>query len=175
MSARRFYLGHRITELKARVQADAVFIFRYRKGLLGDITVLLHADDECAAGAGGGMNAEAGGHLAGTDALLPGASATQRNLFVSQAMSVMEVVQQQRDRDLLQLGVLDDAKRIADNTEATASLSTQKAVEAKVFKHMDEASRIRLRSSLLEIAAGVASMTDLTHMLTTILVWVREF
>eukprot|EP00904_Undaria_pinnatifida_P008635 jgi/Undpi1/4901/HiC_scaffold_19.g08253.m1 len=121
------------------------------------------------------MNAEAGGHLAGTDALLPGASATQRNLFVSQAMSVIEVVQQQRDRDLLQLGVLDDAKRIADNTEATASLSTQKAVEAKVFKHMDEASRIRLRSSLLEIAAGVASMTDLTHMLTTILVWVREF
>ena len=144
-TARRFYLSHRITELKARVQADAVFIFRLRKGLLGDITELLHADDECAAGEGGGMDAEAGGHLAGTDALPPGASATQRNRLFSQAMSVMEVVQQQRDRDLLQLGELENAKRVADNTEATASLASQKAVEAKVFQHMDEASRIRLR------------------------------
>ena len=60
-------------------------------------------------------------------------------------MSVMEVVQQQRDRDLLQLGELENAKRVPDNTEATASLASQKAVEAKVFQHMDEASRIRLR------------------------------
>ena len=144
-TARRFYLSHRITELKARVRADAGFIFRLRKGLLGDITELLHADDECAAGEGGGMDAEAGGHLAGADALRPGASATQRNRLFSQAMSVMEVVQQQRDRDLLQLGELENAKRVADNTEATASLASQKAVEAKVFQHMDEASRIRLR------------------------------
>ena len=57
-----------------------------------------------------------------------------KRLF-SQAMSViMEVVQQQRDRDLLQLGELEDAKRLADNTKATASLVAQKAVEAKVFK-----------------------------------------
>eukprot|EP00904_Undaria_pinnatifida_P008389 jgi/Undpi1/4680/HiC_scaffold_18.g08034.m1 len=162
-TARRFYLGHRITELKARVQADAVLIFRLRKGLLGDITELLHADDECSAGERDGMDAEAGGHLAGADALPPGASATQRNRLFSQAMSVMEVVQQQRDRDLLQLGELEDAKRVADTTKATASLATQKTVEAKVFKHMDEASRIRLRFSLLEIAAGVASMTGLKN------------
>ena len=78
-------------------------------------------------------------------------------------MSVMEVVQQQRYRDLLQPGELDEAKRVADNTEATVSLATQKAVDAKVFQHMDEASRIRLQFSLPEIAAGVASMTDLTY------------
>eukprot|EP00904_Undaria_pinnatifida_P009801 jgi/Undpi1/5951/HiC_scaffold_2.g01225.m1 len=77
------------------------------------------------------MDAEAGGHLAGADALPPGASATQRNRLFSQAMSVMEVVQQQRDRDLLQLGELEDAKRVADTTEATPSLATQKTVEAK--------------------------------------------
>ena len=63
--ARRIYLGHRITKLKSGVQADAVFIFRLRKGLQGDIIELLHANDECAAGEGGGMNAVAGGHLAG--------------------------------------------------------------------------------------------------------------
>ena len=108
------------------------------------------------------MNAEAGEHLAGADALPPGASATQRNRLFSETMSIMEVVQEQRDRDLLQLSELEDAKRVTDNTEATASLATQKAVEAKVFKHMDEASRIRLRFSLLEIAEGVASMMDLT-------------
>ena len=121
------------------------------------------------------MDAEAGGHLAGADALPPGGSATQRYQLFSQAMSVMEVVQQQRDRDLLQLGELEDAKRVADNTEATASLAAQKTVESKVLKHMDEASRIRLRFSLLEIAAGVASMTDLTYKSRTILAWVREF
>ena len=64
-------------------------------------------------------------------------------------MSVMDVVQQQRDRDLLQLGELEDAKRVADNAEATASLAIRKTVEAKVFKRMDEASRIRLRFSIL--------------------------
>ena len=54
-----------------------------------------------------------------------------KRLF-SQAMSViMEVVQQQRDRDLLQLGELEDAKRLADNTKATASLVTQKAVRSE--------------------------------------------
>ena len=74
-TARRLYLGYRITELKARVQADAVLIFRLRKGLLGDVTELLHADDECSAGERDGMDAEAGGHLAGADALPPGASA----------------------------------------------------------------------------------------------------
>ena len=64
-------------------------------------------------------------------------------------MSVMEVVQQQCDRDPLQSGELEYVKQVADTTEATASLATQKAVKAKVFKHMDEASRIRLRFSLL--------------------------
>ena len=78
-TARRFYLGHRITELKVRVQAYAVLILRLRKGMLGDITELLHADDECSAGERDGMDAEAGGHLAGADALPPGASATQRD------------------------------------------------------------------------------------------------
>ena len=63
------------------MQADAVLIFRLRKGLLGDITELLHADDECSAGERDGMDAEAGGHLAGADALPPGGSATRRNRF----------------------------------------------------------------------------------------------
>ena len=174
-TARRFYPGHRITQLKARVQADAVFIFRLWKGLLGDIIELLHADDECAAGEGGCMNAEASGHLAGADALMPGASATQPNCFFSQAMSVTEVVQQQRDRDILQLRELDNGKRVADNKEATASLATHKAVEAKVFKHVDEVSRIRLRFSLLEITACVAPTTDLAYKPRTILAQVREF
>ena len=143
------------------MQADAVLIFRLRKGLLGDITVLLHADDERAAVEGGGMDAEAGGHLPGADALPPGASATQRNRLFSQAMSVMEVVQQQHEQDLLQLGELENAKRVINTTKATALLATQRAEEKKVFKHMDEASRIWLRFALLKIAAGVASMTDL--------------
>ena len=35
---------------------------------------------------------------------------------------------------------------------------TQQEFKAKVYKHMDEASLIRLRFSLLEIAEGVASV-----------------
>ena len=85
-TARRFYLGHRITELKARVHSDAVRIFRLRKGLFGDIIELLHADDECAAGEGGDKEAEAGGHLTGADALPPGGSATQHHRLFSLAM-----------------------------------------------------------------------------------------
>ena len=115
------------------MQADAVLISRLRKYPLGGITELLHADDECAAGEGGGMNAEAGVHLAGVDALPPGASATQRNRLLCETMSIMEVVQQQRDRDLLQLSELEDASewpthgshRFARHPESSRSKGVQ--------------------------------------------------
>ena len=174
-AARNFQLGRRISSLQADVQMDAQYILRIRKAMLGDIAELLHTDDECAVGEEGGGDAEDGAHPAGADALPPQASATQRNRLFNQAMAVMEVLQQQRDRDVLRLIELEHAKRATDDPAATTTRAAQQALEAKVFKHMDEASLIRLRVSMLEIAESVARVAGVEYKPRTILAWVREF
>ena len=90
-------------------------------------------------------------------------------------MAVMEVLQQQRDRDLLQLDELEGANRAADGPEVTATRAALQAVDAKVWAHLNAASLVRLRFTLLSIAENVVSVAGLTHKPRTILLWVREF
>lgn len=81
---RKSYLGQQVSELEARVQKGAAYIFRLRKALLGDITELLQPDDEDVVGEGEGGGTEVGGHPTGDSALPPETSATQRNRLVNQ-------------------------------------------------------------------------------------------
>ena len=174
-TARTFHLVRRISTLKADVQVDAKLVLRLRKPLLGEITEVLHADDGCAVGEGGGGDAEVGAHPPGADKLPPEVSATQRNRLYNQAMAVMEVLQQQRDRDLLRLIELESAKRAVDDPTATTTSAAQQALQANVFKHMDEASLIRLRFSLLENTESFACVAGVKCKPRTILAWVRGF
>ena len=85
LSLRKSYLGQQVSELEARVQTCAAYIFRLRKALfLGDITELLQPDDEDVVSEGEGGGTEVGGHPTGDSALPPETSATQRNRLVNQ-------------------------------------------------------------------------------------------
>ncbi|CAN0498563.1 unnamed protein product, partial [Laminaria digitata] len=103
-----------------------------------------------------GGDAEDGAHPAGADALPPQASATQRNRLFNQAMAVMEVLQQQRDRVVLRLIELENAKRAADDPTATTTRAAQQALEAKITE-------------------SVARVAGVEYKPRTILAWVREF
>ena len=104
LTHQRCYIGKCVNRLKARVKTNADFIFQLRKYLFRNITELLHTADECLVSGGDGGGAEAGEHPTGKDALPLEASSTQRDRLFQQAMAITEVLEQQRDRDLLQLG-----------------------------------------------------------------------
>ena len=69
------------------------------------------------------------------------------------------VLEEHRDRDLLQLSDYEGAERVFDDPEATATPAAQNNLDEEMWRHLEAASLICLRFTLLEIATRVASIT----------------
>lgn len=167
-AARKQYLGVRTAELEERTKEAAIRIDKIRAAMFKDIGVLLYVcdsdDTEASAAPGPAL----------TPSEKPRLSKTQMERLVHQALATSEVLQQQRDRDLLQLEHFREAQRAFYAAE-TADISQQKQADESVWKSLNEASLIRLNNSLLHIAVRVVENEDLDYNPSTILSWVRDF
>lgn len=157
-NARTKYLAHRVQELGERVKKNTAHIVRLHGAMLGDISVVLHRDhddpDQDVVASGG---AAAGAGPARSEETTPAVSDAQRVRLGHQAMGTVEVLQRQNDRDQLQLHQFEAALRVYSAAEADTARTpaVQKATEAEVWKHLNEASLIRLINALLHIAKSL--------------------
>lgn len=171
----------RATELQERIDSTASSISRLREVLQGDISTLLHRDgDDHDADIVAAPGEAHGSENAATATTI---SEAQRSRLYRQAILTRDVLEQQRDRDILQLEHFNNALEVhraveAESASATGKKKRQRAqdeAEASVKHYLEEAELVRLRNSLVHIAEDVGGSTAVQCKPRTILSWVREF
>ena len=170
-----------MTELRERVDSAASSISRLREVLQGDISTLLHRDanDHDA----DIVTAPGEAHASRNAATASKIAYAQRSRLHRQAIPTRHVLEQQCDRDLLQLEHGNNALKVhraveAESASATGEKKRQRAqdeAEASVKHHLNEAELVRLRTLLVHIAEDVGGSTTVQCKPRTILLWVREF
>ena len=171
---RHAYLKRRVQAIEERVAKNAGHIARLRSCLLGDISNLLFDeeqsgdDDEDARG-----TADAAAVEGGEDETV---SKAQLSRLYSQAIVVLEVLEEERTRDLLISMHTSAAYRaLCTAHDSSKSFAQVKAAEDVAREAMDEASIVRLDNSLLLIAEKSAKNVLCKVSPETILSWTRQF
>ena len=161
------YLKRRVQEMVDRVKKNEVHVRRLRSHLVGKVNDLLFDDNQDDRDTED--SADAGGETPSRDeskAACEFSDAQQTRLYL-QAMTVLDMVEEERLRDLL---ILEYTQAASDSLEADPSAGKAMAQEA-----MENASLVRLNSSLLLIAQKVAKRFARKVGPTTLLSWKRQF
>lgn len=169
---RHAYLKSRVRAMKERVEKNVGYINRLRSCLMEGIGTLLYSDDQTG-DEDARDTADGPAEKGGEEETM---SAAQLSRLYAQAVVVLEVLEEERTRDLLiEVHTNEAFRAIRMAHESPGTTARVKAAEHVAKKAMEEASLVRLDNSLLLIAERSAKRTMCKVTPETILSWTRQF
>lgn len=171
---RHAYLKRRVVEVEGRATKNSGHIARLRKCTSAGIAELL-SDDDKDEGGSGDDGADADGPAEDEEEDTKVSPAQMARLY-SQAVAVLDVLEEERMRDLL---IVEHTRTaliaLEQHLDSSSSAAQSTAAEILAKKAMEEASIVRLNNSLMPIAEKVSEKSARKFYPETILSRTSQF